>query len=414
MKILYLQAYYTPEIAASLYITDDILSGMVNAGHTVDLYVPTPTRGIDRAVRKQYAGRKKEVLYDGKLTVHRVSLYNESKNTVSRMIRYLIMNVQFIFKSLSSDADILFCESTPPTQGMMAGIIKSIKKMPYVYNLQDIFPDSLVNTGLSHDDSLAWKIGRKIEDFSYSKADKIIAISDDFKNNILNKGVPLGKIVVVPNWGDIQGVTVVERKDNLLFKRYNLDEKLFYISYSGNIGFTQNIDMLLDCAKKLEVELPDLRFLLIGDGAAKADAEKRITAEGINNVILIPFQPYEDIAHVFSAGDAGLIISKKGVGNNSVPSKTWGYMAAERPILASFDIDSELCRLIDKVGCGITCEANDCIALAKSIKTLYDNRREFAEVGVKGRQYLTEELDRDKCVSAYIKTLEEVINKRNE
>ncbi len=411
MKILYLQAYYTPEIAASLYITDDILSGMVNAGHTVDLYVPTPTRGIDRAVRKQYAARKKEVLYDGKLTVHRVSLYNESKNTVSRMIRYLIMNVQFIFKSLSSDADILFCESTPPTQGMMAGIIKSIKKLPYVYNLQDIFPDSLINTGLSEADSLAWKIGRKIEDYSYRKADKIIAISDDFKNNILNKGVPAEKIVVVPNWGDVQGVTVVSRKDNLLFKRYNIDENLFYISYSGNIGFTQNIDMLLDCAKKLESELPDLRFLLIGDGAAKADAEKRIACEGINNVILIPFQPYEDIAHVFSAGDVGLIISKQGVGSNSVPSKTWGYMAAERPILASFDADSDLCRLINKVGCGITCEANDCIALENDIKTLYNNRREFAEMGANGRKYLTEELDRDKCVSAYIKTLEEVINK---
>lgn len=411
MKILYLQAYYNPEIAASLYLTDDILAGMVKAGHTVDLYVPTPTRGIDKNIRKQYIHRKKEVLYDGALTVHRVSLYNESKNTVSRMIRYLIMNVQFIFKSLSSDADILFCESTPPTQGMMAGIIKSIKKMPCVYNLQDIFPDSLINTGLSHNDSFAWKIGRKIEDFSYEKADKIIAISDDFKNNILKKGVPEEKIVVVPNWGDTQGVTVVNRADNLLFKRYNLDESLFYISYSGNIGYTQNTDMLLDCAKKLADELPDLRFLLIGDGAAKADVEKRITAEGINNVILIPYQPYEDIAHVFSVGDVGLIISKQGVGSNSVPSKTWGYMAAERPILASFDLDSDLCRLINKVGCGVTCEANDLSALEDGIRTVYNNRQKYAEVGIKGRKYLVEELDRDKCVGAYIKTLEDVISK---
>ncbi len=411
MKILYLQAYYTPEIVASSYLTNDIIDGMIKAGHTVDLYVPTPTRGIDRSVRKQYIHKKKEVLYDGKLTVHRVSLYNESMNTVGRMIRYLIMNVQFIFKSLSSDADILFCESTPPTQGMMAGIIKSIKKMPYVYNLQDIFPDSLINTGLSHDDSLAWKIGRKIEDFSYDKADKIIAISDDFKNNILKKGVPEEKIVVVPNWGDMQGVTVVDRKDNLLFKRYNLDENLFYISYSGNIGYTQNTDMLLDCAKNLASELPDLRFLLIGDGAAKADVEKRIVSEGIKNVILIPYQPYEDIAHVFSVGDVGLIISKQGIGSNSVPSKTWGYMAAERPILASFDLDSDLCRLINKVGCGVTCEANDCDALADGIRTLYNNRKKYAEVGIYGRKYLVEELDRDKCVGVYIKTLEDVIIK---
>ena len=411
MKILYLQAYYTPEIAASLYLTDDIIDGMVKAGHTVDLYVPTPTRGISRDVRKQYVHRKKEVLYDGKLTVHRVSLYNESMNTVGRMVRYLIMNIQFIFKSLSSDADILFCESTPPTQGMMAGIIKSIKKMPYVYNLQDIFPDSLVNTGLSVEDSAAWKIGRIVEDFSYKKADKIIAISDDFKNNILKKGVPEDKIVVVPNWGDTQGVTVVERSENLLFKRYSLDKDLFYISYSGNIGYTQNMDMLLDCAKKLRNELPDVRFLLIGDGAAKADVEKRVQSENIDNVILLPFQPYEDIAHVFSAGDAGLIISKQGVGENSVPSKTWGYMAAQRPILASFDINSDLCRLIDKVGCGVTCEANDAEAFVNGVKELYKNRKAYAERGEKGRKYLTEELHRDKCVGIYVKTLEDIIKK---
>ncbi len=404
MRVLAYSGYYTPEIAASMYLTEDIYKGIVDAGHTLDVYVPMPTRGISKSVRKKYKKKKVEKKYGGKLTIHRIAMYREGKNSFLRAVRYLLINFAFICKGIGTKADVIFVQSTPPTQGMMAGIIGTIKHIPVVYNLQDIFPDSLVNTGMTSEGSLIWKIGRIIENYSYRHAKKIIVISEDFKKNIKAKGVPEKKIVVVPNWADISGVHPVERKDNVLIKRYNLDPNKFYVTYCGNVGFTQNMDLLLDAAKELKEEMPNLAFIIIGDGADKERVQNRVSEEKIENVILLPFQPYKDIAHVFSLGDVGLIISKPGVGNNSVPSKTWSIMAAGKPVLASFDENSELSKLIDQIGCGMHSDAGSKEGLIKNINILYNSIND--EYGCNGRQYLEISLNKEVCVGQYISAME--------
>ncbi len=404
MKVLAFSCYYYPEIAASMYLTEDIYKGIVDAGHNLEVYVPMPTRGISSKVRKEYKRKKYEKKYNGKLIIHRISMYSEGKNTFFRALRYLLINIAFIWKGLKTKADVIFVQSTPPTQGMMAGIIGKLKKIPVVYNLQDIFPDSLVNSGMTTKGSIFWNIGRKIENFTYKHAKKIIVISEDFKRNIIAKGVPEKKIVVVPNWADVSGVYPVRRKDNVLIDRYGLDPEKFYITYCGNIGFTQNMDLLLDVALVLKKDLPNLCFVIIGDGADKERIKKIIKDEKINNVVLLPFQPYEDIAHVFSLGDVGLIISKSGVGNNSVPSKTWSIMAAGKPVLASFDSQSDLCKLIDRIGCGKHVDAGKKEALIEEIKVLYNNLK-LDDIGKIGKEYIEENLNKDKCVMQYVKAL---------
>ena len=200
----------------------------------------------------------------------------------------------------------------------------------------------------------------------------------------------------------------VDRQDNRLIEKYGLDPELFYITYCGNIGYTQNTELLLTCAKKLKNELPDLRFVLIGEGAARDEVERTIAEDKIENVILLPFQPYEDIAHVFSLGDVGLIISKPGVGSNSVPSKTWSIMAAEKPILASFDRDSELSRLVEKNNCGCVADAGDENGFITAVREMYSNREKTAAQGKNGQAFLSSEFDKDICVAKYVEVLEKV------
>ncbi len=406
MKVLILKAYYPPEIAASLYLTTDIVEALAKNNIQVKIYTPTPCRGCSDAQRRIYGSEKKvEKTHGGLVNVYRFSMLKERKNSFLRAFRYTLCLGSQVFHSYrEKDIDVLYLASTPPINGLIMSFLKKRLKCKCVYNLQDIFPDSLVHTGLTHKGSFLWKIGRKIEDFTYRNADKIIVISEDFKMNLLAKGVSKDKIVVVPNWVDTEDVYPITRKDNILIKRYHLDPNRFYITYSGNIGYTQNMDMLLDVAK--ETRNDDIRFILIGEGAAKQDVERRVKEEQIKNVIMLPFQPYEDIAHVFSLGDAGLIISKPGVSNNSVPSKTWSIMAAERPILASFDKDSELCRLIEKVGCGVTVQAGDKEALKEKIEELYNQKEK--QMGKKGREYLQTYLNKDKCVDIYVETLKSV------
>ena len=410
MRILKMSAYFEPEQLATTHLHRDLRTAYVKAGFTMVDYVPRPNRGLSEEVYQEYKNKTYEELHDGKVIIHRFPMFREGTNPIQRALRYVLVNlIQYFKGSRAKDIDIIVACSTPPTQGVLCGLVKKKLKVPFVYNLQDVFPDSMVNANMTKEGSLLWKIGRKVEDFTYRSADKIIVISEDFKRNIMAKGVPEDKIVVVPNWVDPTSVYPVERKDNILFDRYGLDRDKFYICYSGNIGHSQNLRLLLDTAKTLRHELPDLRFVLIGEGMMKDELEEMIRAESIDNVIMLPFQPYEEIAHVFSLGDAGLIISKAGIGESSVPSKTWSIMAAERPIVASFDRGSRLSKLIDEAKCGIAVDADDREALINAVKRLYSDRRAGVEMGRTGRRYLLENLDKEKCVGAYVDTLKSVV-----
>lgn len=408
MRILKLSAYYEPEQISSTHLSKDLKEAYLRAGFTTENYVPTPTRGVSDEVRAKYKKIKYEETDGGRVIVHRFSLFREGKNPIQRALRYVLCNlIQYWKGSHAKNIDLILAGSTPPTQGLLCGMVKKRLKVPFVYNLQDIFPDSLVNAKMTAKGSVIWKLGRKIEDFSYRSADKIIVISEDFKRNIMEKGVPEEKIAVIPNWVDTDSVYPVEREDNVLFDRLGLERDKYYICYSGNIGHSQNLRLLLDAAKALRPELPDVRFVLIGEGAAKDELRRTVEAEGLDNVILLPFQPYEDIAHVFSLGDAGLIISKPGIGESSVPSKTWSIMAAQRPVLASFDEGSELARLISDCGCGINAPAGDVRALTDGVRRLYADRQAARSMGERGRAYVQEKLSKEKCTGMYVSVIEE-------
>lgn len=402
MKILTFCAYYTPEIAASMYLTTNMFEDWAALGADIEVFVPTPTRGVDAAVVEKYKKIKKEVFCDGRLVVHRFPLMQEGKGTVGRALRYGLLNLMFFYYGLRTKADVMFIDSTPPTQGVVAALLKKIKKIPMVYNLQDIFPDSLIHTGICKKDSVFVKIGSWMEQVTYRNSDKIIVISEDFKKNIMEKGVPQEKISVVYNWVDENAVQYCPRNENTLFDEYKLDRGKYYIAYSGNIGLTQNMDMLLEVAQRIR-QRKDICFVLIGDGAYRETVESIISERQLDNVKLLPFQPYDRISEVFSLGDIGLIISKGGVGNNSVPSKTWSYMSARRPIMASFDLESELCSIIRKTDCGICVAADDADAFEAAILAAADNSIE--EKGNLGRQFVLEHLTRSIGTKAYFDVL---------
>lgn len=405
MKLLFLTAYSFPEQTPSSYLGRNRNDAFYEQGWTSVTYTPTPTRGITREVRREYSTIKKnEVLHDGRAIIHRFFLFREGKNTFLRAFRYFILCVQLfnrgVFKNDARRCDVLFVSSTPPIIGAMAGFVKKFNKLKFVYNLQDIFPDSLAGTGLAKKGGLLWKIGRVIEDFTYRNADKIIVISEDFKKNIMAKGVPEDKIVVIYNWVDQNAVVDVPRSENILFDRYGLDRNKFYVTYNGNIGLTQNMDMLLEVAKSLEAN-EDIHFVLVGNGAYLEQVKQIIKDRNVQNVTLLPFQPYEEISHVFSLGDVSLVISKPGVGANSVPSKTWSIMSASRPVLANFD-ENELKTIIEENHCGIFTKAGDKVAFTDAILRLYNDRELCREMGKNGRQFVMNNLTKEVGTQKYV------------
>lgn len=403
MKAIFPCSYYLPETAASLYITDNIVHACADNNIEVDLYTPTPTRSVPEGAK----WKREERQVNGLLRIHRFHLYGEGKNPLLRTLRYLLGEFILLHYCMWKRYDVAFIDSTPPIQGLKMPLIKWLKRMPTIYNVQDVFPDSLVGTGLTKKGSLIWKIGRIVEKITYKYSDKIIVISEDFKKNLLAKGVPEDKIVVVYNWVDQNAVVDIPREKNKLFDKYNIDREKFYIEYSGNIGLTQNMDMLLEVMKELKVSHPDIGLALVGEGAYKAQVEEIVKRDGLTNVTMIPFQPYEDISHVFSLGDAGLVISKPGVGANSVPSKTWSIMSASRPVLANFD-ENELKDILAGNECGIFTKAGDKEAFKQSIIKLYENRDLCKKYGVNGRQFVMDNLTREVGTQKYVDVIKEV------
>lgn len=411
LRLLYLPAYFFPELAASSYLSNNRNQAFADADFEVVTYTATPCRGISQEVRAEYCKKEHrvEVMYDGHMTVHRFSMYAEGKSPIMRALRYVLcLMKQFYYGLKTKDVDCIYLASTPPIQGVLGAYLKKLKKVPFVYNLQDIFPDSLVGTSLAKKGSLLWRIGRVIENFTYKHADKIIVISEDFKHNIMAKGVPADKIVVVYNWADQNAVVNVERSDNKLITKYGIDSSKFYIEYIGNMGLTQNMDMLLDVMKELKDSHPEIGLVLVGEGAYKKKVEEIVKRDSLTNVVMLPFQPYEDIGHVFSLGDVGVVISKPGVGANSFPSKTWSIMSASRPVLANFD-ENEIKTILSDNNCGIFTKAGDKEAFKNAIIKLYENRHLCKEYGQNGRKFVMQNLTREVGTQKYVDVIRSVV-----
>ena len=420
MKVLQLTGYFLPEKAASIYLTENRLEAFGKAGIDTVIWASRPTRGLSDEEYEEYKHKKLEMMYDGKVTVKRFAMYREGRNPILRALRYSLNWIIQLWKGLrEKDVDVIYLASTPPIQGMLGAFIKKFRGIPFVYNLQDIFPDSLFNNGLAKKGGLLWKIGRVIENFTYRHADKIIVISEDFKKNIMAKGVPEEKIVVVYNWVDQNAVVDIPRERNKLFDAYGLDRSKFYVTYNGNIGLSQNLDMLLSVAEEFqsarvqafhgnEICCTDIHFVLLGNGAYLDEVKRIIAEKKLENVHLLPFQPYEDISHVFSLGDASLVISKPGTGAASVPSKTWSIMSASRPVLANFD-ENELKQIVEKHHCGIFTKAGDKEAFKLSILALYNNREMAVEMGKNGRQFVMDNLTREVGTQKYVDVIKSVV-----
>ncbi len=323
-----------------------------------------------------------------------------------RAIRYILCNIIQYFKGCQAkNIDMIYAGSTPPTQGLLCALVKKKLKVPFIYNLQDIFPDSLVNTGLTKKGSILWKIGRWIEDFTYKNADKIIVISEDFKKNIMTKGVLEEKIEVIPNWVDTNDVHPIPRSENPLVSELGINSNRFIVVYAGNWGCAQGADIVLKAAEQLIAE-EKIQFVIFGGGSEFQDAVDYVKEKNLINVIIRPLLPIERVSEVYSLGDIAIITCKEGMGGSCVPSKTWSIMACETPILASFDLNSELCRLIEKVQCGM-CVHPSCIEELSSSIINCSSESALIQMGKKGRIYLDEKLKVENSINKYLQILDE-------
>ena len=402
MKILFLDAYFHPEIIAYTHLEKDIIAGL-REKHEVSVICPTPTRGITDETAKEYSKIKKETLPNG-VEIKRFACPREGRNPIIRAFRYFWCGFRhYTLGKKVMDADAVFAVSTPPTQGAIAAKVakklskKKGKHVPFIYNLQDIFPDSLVTTGLAREGSILWKLGRKLENYTYKNADKIIVISEGFKRNVMKKGVPEDKIAVVSNWIDTDAVRPVPREENTVFDEFGIPRDKFTVVYAGNFGAAQGAHVVISAAERLK-DREDIQFVIFGGGSEFEAVRESVAEKGLTNVFINGLLPQSRVPEVYSAGDIALITCKKGVGGSGMPSKTWSIMACGTPIVAAFDTDSELAETIAQANAGICVEPENEEALSNAILSMVDDAKKYSG----GRDYAVENASREKCVEKYV------------
>jgi colanic acid biosynthesis glycosyl transferase WcaI len=341
----------------------------------------------------------------GRIKVIRCFLFTSPNRTIfSRIMNYLSFAATSMLAAAKLRSDyILFVISPPISNGIIALILNKLKKVPYVFNIQDIYPDAAISMGIIKNHVLISAL-RKIESHIYKKASGVSVISGGFRRNLIEKRVPDSKIVIIPNWLDTDDIMPKPRY-NSFSDDHGLNDK-FIVLYSGTIGMISGAKIILQCAERLAGN-QSILFLFVGDGVIKAALQEDSKRMKLNNVRFLPFQPRERLSEVQSSADVSVVTLLKGKGGTSVPSKVLGYMAASKPVVASVDMGSDTWELIQSAQCGICTQPEDVTELADAILALYHNRVEGERLGRNGRAYLVNNYHRRTVTARYERLLAE-------
>ena len=400
MKILIPFPYYHPEQCAGLFVIDDVTEEAARQGIDSLITVPTPTRNVPPDAQ----WKRNEILCDGRVKVRRFHMYGEGKNPVLRAFRYLLCEIVQLHYMLWRDYDVAFIDSTPPIQGLKLPIVWLFRRNKhFVYNAQDLFPETLTGAGLAAPDSLLWKIGLWVSNVTFRNSDRIIAISEDIKRLIVARGVPEEKIEVIYNWVDENAITPVKDEDNELFEEFGISRDKFRVVYAGNLGNAQNIGIIVEAAKRLK-DNGHIEFVIFGTGGLEDEIKATKEKEQLDNLKILPLQPYERVAKVYGLGHVCIVACKAGLGGAAMPSKTWSIMSAGRAVLANFD-EGELKESLETNQCGIFTKADDLDGFVAAIKELSRHPEQCAEMGSNGRQFILDNLTREVGTSKYVKII---------
>lgn len=410
MRILLLTLYFEPDISANAGIVTRLAEELAALGHTVNVVTAFPHYANSR-LEPPYRGKVIERSQHGPIRVLRTYVYvrPNKQSLVSRMLNYASFNCLATLAGMLLPApDVILAPSPPLTIGLTAWALGALKRAPFVYNVQDIYPDVAIRLGVLRNPG-AIRAFRRLEDFVYRKATAVSVLSEGFRENLLAKGVPPAKVHVIPNFVDSDWVHPLPR-ENPFSRREGLCDR-FVALYAGNIGLSQGLETLLDACHQLR-DLPDFLALIVGNGAARPSLEARAREMALSNVRFLPFQPKEEVARMYASADVSLVLLRKGLGAESVPSKVYTIMASARPVLAAVDAGSETDRLIREAQCGVVVPPEDASALAQAIRQLRVHAQARADMGRRGREHVVAYYSPQAVAQQYERLLNEVVRGR--
>jgi len=407
MRVLILSQYYTPEPVPK---PGELALALAERGHSVAVITGFPNYPSGKLYPGFRLGIVKREKIDGVPVTRTYEFPYHGKNALGRVLNYVSFMLSAPLGSFfAPKCDAIYVWHPPLTMGLPAWLIARMRRVPFVYDVQDIWPEAAVVSGLL---KRGWLVDLmdKLEKFVYRRADHVLVVTDEARDNLISKGVPTAKISVLPHWIEESIFEQNEENAGSRLREEYLWQDRFVVLFAGNVGIVQGLEVLVRAAGELRNN-PEILIALVGDGTDKARLQKLADEMGVRNLHFIERQPMERMPEFMNAADALLVHLKKSeFSRTAIPGKTLAYLAAGKPILMA--VEGAAAQLITKAGAGIVVSPEDPAALAEAIRSASAMpKSERAAMGERGRKYLLENLSKQKVISQYEEILQRVANR---
>jgi len=383
VNLLVLCPHFAPDVAPTGEVMTRITTELAARGHRLHVVTALPWYQHHR-IEPGWTGRlaRTQTVDWGRITrVH--PFPTDKRNIPARALAFGGFTALTGLVSVLSRPrpDAVLAMSPPLTLGLAGWLAARARRVPFVFNIQDVFPDVAIELGVITNPSVI-RVASWLERFTYLRSDAVTVLSEDLRDNVASK---LGRhrperVRVIPNFVDTEHIRPASR-DNSYREQFGLTGKTV-VMYAGNVGFSQSLDLVLDAAAALAHE-PDLVFVINGGGAARPELERR--AAGAPNVRFVDMQPKDRLPEVLAAADIHVVPLRRGLARSSVPSKMYSILASGRPIVASVDAGTEVASVVERAGAGLAVPPDDAEALTKAIARLVADPDEARRMGAAGR-----------------------------
>lgn len=383
MRILVISQYYYPE----QFRINDICKELVKRGHEVTVLTGIPNYPEGKYYKGYGLTKKRKDIKDG-VDIIRLPIVPRGKKSIMLILNYISFVISGFFwsKFTRKKFDKVFIYEVSPMLQALPGVWYAKRKKidSYIY-VMDLWPESIqLVTNLNN--KVILKFINRIVDYIYKNCKKILTSSESFIENIHNRGHSKNKLVFWPQYAEEFYKPL--NRDNCKIKEMNTDD--FKITFAGNIGYAQGLDIIINTAKILKERNIKAKFYLIGNGRAKEELVKDVEENNLQDYIkFIDKQPAEKIPEYYANADMAFITLKKNlISDEILPAKLQSYFACGVPILGS--ADGEIKQVIEKSKAGFCVESGNaeklaeqiekCINLTKEeLKQMQQNSREFYE-----------------------------------
>jgi glycosyltransferase involved in cell wall biosynthesis len=339
-------------------------------------------------------GMPHDVVKGSPLTVQRGPSYDAS-SMMSRLLSWVRFELWALLELQRVDGPrFVFAVSNPFMNTQLAWFLRQIGGARFGLLIWDIYPDHVVKIGWASETNPLVRLWRLFNRLALAEADAVVTLGASMARTLGEQApddaVP---IRVIPNWADTEQFRPRERSKNDFVCKHELED-VFCVLYSGNMGGSHDMETIGRAAVKLR-EREDIKFVLVGEGMGRVQIESIVDDEQLDNVLLLPYQPWETLPWSLAAGHVGIVSQAANSNELSVPSKTYSLLAVGNPILAVTPSGSDLAELIETHQVGVFSPPGDAQALADQIESFADDPERVRRFSRAAREAAVEHFSED-------------------